>query len=64
MMRPTPNHETLRLPNDDDDGCMNPPNVPTCSGQRLHAFILSENISLLKRGCIEFRHHVALQFEH
>ena len=35
MLRPSPNHETLWLPNDDDDGCMNPPNVSTCSGQRL-----------------------------
>ena len=36
MLRPSSNHETLWLPNDDDDdGCMNPPNVSTCSGQRL-----------------------------
>ena len=36
MLRPSSNHETLWLLNDDyDDGCMNPPNVSTCSGQRL-----------------------------
>ena len=36
MPRPSSNHETLWLLNDDyDDGCMNPPNVSTCSGQRL-----------------------------
>ena len=48
MLRPSPNDETLWLPNDDDDdGCRNPPNVPTCSGQQLYAFPLSQNIPML-----------------
>ena len=47
IVRPSPNHETLWLPNDDDDGCMNPRNVPDCFVQQLHAFNLSQNIPML-----------------
>ena len=53
MLRPSPNHRALRLPNDDDDddydddGCMNPPNVPDCSVQLINAFCLSQKIPLI-----------------
>ena len=52
MLIPSPNHRTIRLPNDDDDdddddGCMNPHNVPDCFVQQVHAFNLSQNIPLL-----------------
>ena len=36
----------LRLPND-DDGCMNPHNAPGCYVQQLHAFRLSQHITML-----------------
>ena len=45
MLRPSRNDETLWLHN--DGGCRNPPNVPTCSGQQLYAFLLSRNIPML-----------------
>ena len=49
MLIHSPNHRTLRLPNDDDDdydddGCMNPRNVPDCFVQQFH---LSQHIPLL-----------------
>ena len=47
MLRPSRNNETLWLPSDDDDGCRNPPNVPTCSGQQLYAFLFSQKIPML-----------------